>query len=466
MFSVDFYKKMWYNNAILIEGDPAMQFPKGVLYLLEQLNQNDYAAYIVGGSVRDMQSGVIPSDYDIATSATPDEVKAVFQHLRVIDTGLKHGTVTVLYNDLPYEITTFRIESSYSDGRHPDNVSFTADITKDLARRDFTINAMAYHPDIGLIDPFGGREDLERKCLRCVGLPYERFSEDPLRIMRLLRFASVLGYSVDEQTEQAAFALCERLSLVSVERLAVELSKMLLGASAKEVLIRYIDILSVFAPELHLMKSFDQCNPHHVYDVLTHTAVMLDHLPPVLPLRLAALLHDAGKPQTFSLDEDGVGHFYGHAEVSAMLAESFLERLKFDNVTRSTVLRLVKWHDLIIEPTDKAIKRVLGRMTPDFLRMLLLLKRADNLAQAPLYRTRLVTYDEIEMRMEKILAERACFSLKDLAIRGNDLIAAGLEKGKVIGETLSLLLDKVISNELSNDKETLLQFAKDYHNLT
>jgi len=429
--------------------------------LLEQLNQNGYEAFVVGGCVRDMLMGITPHDYDITTSATPDEVKRVFENYHVFETGLKHGTVTVMVNGEPVEITTYRIESTYSDSRHPDGVMFTRSLTEDLARRDFTVNAIAYNPTVGIVDPFDGQQDIQKKILRCVGIPHERFSEDALRILRLLRFASVLGFEIEAETADAAFCLKKKLVHVSAERIQVELCKLLCGKGAGKVLIEYCEILSAVIPELLPMKGFDQKNHHHIYDVLTHTAKAVDAVPTEKTIRLAALFHDIGKPSVFSLDSDGVGHFYDHASIGYQMTEEIMERLKFDNATKNTVTRLVKWHDIQIESSEKGVKRALGKMTPAFFFMLLTLKRADNLAQNPLYSDRQAYYDQLEALAKEILARQDCFSMKDLAVNGCDLMAIGIPSGKRMGLILKTLLDEVINEQIPNEKDLLLNRAKE-----
>ena len=428
--------------------------------LLNELNQKGFESFVVGGCVRDMLMGIPPHDYDITTSATPDEVKRIFQNYRVIETGLKHGTVTVLLDGEPFEITTYRIESSYTDSRHPDGIRFTRSLTEDLARRDFTVNAIAYNPCVGIVDPFDGRSDIENKILRCVGVPYERFSEDALRILRLLRFASSLGFQIEASTAEAAFRLKEKLLYISAERTQIELCKILCGQGAGKIITEYIDILSVVIPELLPLKQFDQHNPHHIYDILTHTAVTVDSITADKALRLAALFHDIGKPSVFSLDENGIGHFYSHASVGYQMTEDILSRLKFDNITKNNVVRLVKWHDAQIEANEKSVKRALGKMTPDFFFMLLALKRADNLAQNPTYSHRQEYYNSLESIAKDILARQACFSLKDLAIDGNDLLAIGILPGRSMGLLLKQLLEEVIQEKIPNEKDALLKQAQ------
>ena len=438
-----------------------MILSRGAQTLLIQLNQAGYEAYVVGGCVRDMLMGVTPHDYDITTSATPDEVKFVFSGFRVIETGLKHGTLTVLVDGEPFEITTYRLESTYSDNRHPDGVVFTRSLTEDLARRDFTVNAIAYNPKEGIVDPFGGQMDIKNKILRCVGVPYERFSEDALRILRLVRFASTLGFTIDNETKDAAFQLKDNLRFVSAERIQNELCKLLCGKSAGDVITEFCEILAVFMPEFLAMKNFDQKNPHHIYDVLTHTAKTVDGVAFEKTLRLAALLHDIGKPSVFSIDDNGIGHFYNHASVGFQIADEILTGLNFDNSTKNTVVRLVKWHDIQIDATETAVKRALGKMTPEFFFLLLALKRADNLAQNPLYHDRQAYYNQLETLAQEILARQECLTIKELAINGSDLLRLGVPQGRMIGNLLHTLLQEVLNNQIPNEKNVLLERAKE-----
>lgn len=438
-----------------------MILSRGAQTLLNKLNRQGHEAFVVGGCVRDMLMGITPHDYDITTSATPDEVKRVFEDYRVIETGLKHGTVTVIADGEPYEITTYRIESTYSDSRHPDGVVFTRSLTEDLARRDFTVNAIAYNPNVGIVDPFEGQKDIQKKILHCVGNPSERFSEDALRILRLIRFASVLGFDIEKETADAALSLKEKLIHVSAERVQSELVKLICGKNAGKILMEYCEILSAVIPELLPMKGFDQKNQHHIYDILTHTAKAVDAVLCEKALRLGALFHDIGKPSVFSLDSDGVGHFYNHASVGYQMTEEILTRLKFDNATKNTVTHLVKWHDIQIEANEKGVKRALGKMTPEFFFMLIALKRADNLAQNPSYSDRQAYYDTLELLAKDILSKNVCFSMKDLAVNGGDLMAIGIPAGKKMGLILKQLLDDVINEQIPNEKDLLLKRAKE-----
>ena len=322
-----------------------MTIPQAALDALEQLNRAGFSAWLVGGCVRDLLMGRTPGDYDITTAARPEQVEAVFAGERIIETGLKHGTVTVLLGGLPLEITTYRQEAAYSDHRHPDAVRFAPSLEADLSRRDFTVNAMAWHPAEGLVDLFGGREDLKAGIIRCVGRPEQRFSEDALRILRALRFASVLGFRLDGETRRAALERRELLSHVSRERIAAELTGILCGKDVRRVVTELWPVLAVPIPELAPMAGFDQRSPYHCYDVLTHCAAAAEAVPPEKTVRWAALLHDAGKPACFTVDEQGRGHFYGHAKQSAHLAETALTRLRFDRDTVRRVTRLVELHD-------------------------------------------------------------------------------------------------------------------------
>ena len=437
-----------------------VQLPAGVSRALSMLEDAGYEAFIVGGCVRDALRGITPKDYDITTSALPEETKSVFRDYRVIETGIQHGTVTVMMDGMPLEITTYRTEGTYSDNRHPDSVSFTTSLREDVARRDFTMNAIAYSPVRGLIDHFGGAEDIRGGIIRCVGDPDTRFREDALRMMRGIRFASALGFAIEENTAAAIRENKERISAVSAERIRVELTKLLCGANVKNVLMDWWDVLGVVIPEILPMHGFDQRTPYHIYDVWEHTAVAVSETPPVTHLRLSAFLHDIGKPSSFFTDEKGIGHFYGHPAVSAEMAEEILARLKYDNVTRCRVITLVKEHDRIIEPTETAVKRALSRLTPEVFFNLLAIKRADNLAQSPNYRDRLETYDTIEAMAQDILEKNECISVAALAVNGSDLIALGMKPGKEIGEMLSHLLEQVIRGKLENEQEELLSYVK------
>lgn len=428
--------------------------------IIEKLNENGYKAYIVGGCVRDYLMGITPVDIDITTDAKPEEIKDVFSGYKVIETGIKHGTVTVIVDKNQFEVTTFRIDSEYSDNRHPDSVTFTSNLQEDLARRDFTMNAIAYNEEEGFFDYFNGIEDIKSKVIRCVGDADKRFKEDALRILRALRFSSVTGFNIEESTEKAIFKNKELLKNISAERVYVEFSKMLCGDNVKDIILRYTDVLGVVIPELLPMKDFDQRNPHHVYDVLTHSVIVVESIERKPYLRYAALLHDIGKPHTFSMGEDNLGHFYGHAKVSTSMACDILRRLKADNNTISKVEKLIKYHDTPIDNDDVTIKRRLNKIGEEDFFDLIKLMRADNLGQNPNLLYRQKEYDLIEERAIDILNEKECFSLKNLNINGEDIISLGIKEGKEIGSILNSLLDLVISNQIKNEKEELIKSAK------
>lgn len=430
--------------------------PKNITLIIEKLREAGYEAFVVGGFVRDLIRDIEPHDADITTNALPQEVEAVFSDFKVIETGLKHGTVTVLYEGEPIEITTYRIEKGYSDMRHPDKIEFTTDITKDLSRRDFTMNSIAYSPYQGFVDPFGGKNDIEDGIIRCVGNSEERFREDALRILRALRFCSVTGYKIEENTEKALYSCKYLLPNLSKERIFAEISKMLCGKNIRYVLTKYIDIISIVLPEIKDMKGFEQHNFHHIYDVLNHTAVVVENAPNDVHMRFSALFHDCGKPDCFSL-VDGVGHFYRHSTISAEKAKQALIRLKCDTATKEKVIKLVKIHDTPIECDERIIKKRLRSLGEELFFDLIKLQRCDNLAQAPEFFYRQKQFDEIEALTKEILKQNECFSLKHLAVNGNDLLALGL-KGKKIGEVLDFLLDAVIEKRVDNDKLLLLQY--------
>ncbi len=438
---------------------PQFSIPPYALTALDRLTAAGYESWLVGGCVRDLLLGRTPGDYDICTAALPDETEAVFSGERLIETGLKHGTVTVILEGRPLEITTYRVDGGYTDARHPDRVTFTRSLREDAARRDFTVNAMAYHPGRGLWDGFGGQEDLNSRIIRCVGDPETRFREDGLRILRALRFASVLGFTLEPETEKAIRSTAHLLEKIAPERLSAELSKLLLGPGAGEILRAYPEVLGVLLPELPPMKGFDQRNIHHCYDLLGHTAAALDAAPADLTLRLTMLLHDIGKPDTFSIGEDGQGHFYGHAKRSVELADDILRRLRYPNRVRERVLTLIRYHDTPLAPEPKQVRRWLNRLGEETFLQLIEVHRADTLALAPAYRDRVRTLDETAALARSILAETPCLTLRDLAVDGHDLMALGL-RGPALGRALNALLDRVLEGTLENRRETLLAAAK------
>ena len=435
-----------------------LHLPQQVDTALRRLNEAGYEAYIVGGCVRDGLMGRTPGDYDVTTSALPEETEAVFAGERLIETGLKHGTVTVLLSGEPLEITTYRIDGDYSDARHPDSVSFTRALSEDLARRYFTVNAMASDRSGEIVDLYGGRDDLAAKIIRCVGDADTRFSEDALRILRALRFAAVLDFAIAPETADALRRKKYLLKNVSAERVREELTKLLCGTAAHRVLTDYADVIGEVLPEILPSVGFMQNHPCHIYTVYEHCLAALDHVPAEPVMRWTALLHDLGKPLVYITDPDGTHHYYGHATRSAELAAAALTRLKFDAASRERILQLISVHDRRIEPTVPAVKRALGKLTPEVFSQLIAIKRADNFAQAPHLRDRQSYLDELERIAAEILAEKACFSLHDLAVSGDDLMALGVPKGPAVGQALRMLLDAVIDGAVPNETQALLTY--------
>ena len=440
-----------------------LTIPAGADFILCRLFDAGFDAYVVGGCVRDSLLGLTPHDWDVCTNARPDEMQRVFADCRVIETGLKHGTLTILYDHVPYEVTTFRVDGSYTDHRHPDHVEFVTDIIDDLSRRDFTINAMAWNPRCGLVDAFGGQEDLKAGVIRAVGDPATRFNEDALRILRALRFASVFGFAIEENTAKAAFGLRDTLADVAAERIRVELSKLLCGKGAAEILRTYADIVFVILPQLRVMRGFEQHNPHHCYDVWEHTLHALPNVPPTETMRLSILLHDTGKPDCFTTDAQGIGHMHGHEFRSAEIALDVLNALRIDNATRDRVTLLVRSHHLSVSTDPKLLRRRLNQLGEEALRQLLQLWRADQLGKGTMSEEEIeATYAANVAALDALMATVPCFSLKQLAVSGRDLLAAGIPAGQRIGQTLSFLLDGVMAEQLPNEKESLLAAAKKF----
>ena len=414
----------------------------------------------MGGAVRDRLLGRAPGDWDVTTSALPEEVSALFAP-HALPTGLRHGTVTVKPEGVPgVEVTTYRRDGAYSDCRRPDSVEFTASLTEDLARRDFTVNAMALDLRGALADPFGGGEDLKRGLLRAVGEPEKRFGEDALRILRGLRFAARLGFSIEAGTDRALRACAPLLERIAPERVREELTGILCGPYAETVLRSYPDVLGVVLPEIAPSVGFDQRSVYHCYDVWEHTARAVGAAPSAPVLRWTMLLHDLGKPDTFFLDGEGRGHFYGHWRKSAEYAGAILDRLRFDRRSRDLILTLVERHDCELPLSEKSVRKNLARYGEEAVRALLAVKRADNLAQAPEYRDRQVLIGQWEDLLNLVLQEGACFSLRQLAVRGGDLTALGL-RGPAVGRVLQALLDQVLDGKLPNDREILLHCVRE-----
>lgn len=437
-----------------------IHLPEKVSYIIWQLEQAGYEAYAVGGCVRDSLLGRSPDDWDITTLATPLQVKSVFR--RTVDTGIRHGTVTVMLEREGFEVTTYRIDGEYEDSRHPKEVVFTANLAEDLKRRDFTINAMAYNERSGIVDIFGGTQDLERGVIRCVGDAKERFTEDALRMMRAVRFSAQLGFHIEEQTRQAVAELVRTLENISAERIQTELVKLLCSPHPDYLRDAYrLGITRVILPELDRAFETAQNNPHHCYTVGEHLMNCLLHVRDDKALRLAALLHDIGKPDTRTTDDTGTDHFYGHVEQSEALAIQILRRLKFDNDTVQKVRQYVRYHDYCIEPAAGAVRRALSKIGTEYFPQVLELKRADALAQSTYQREeKLEQLSRLEELYEEIAAQNQCVSLKTLKISGDDLIALGVPRGKRIGELLQLLLEDVLRQPEHNDRAYLTDACK------
>jgi tRNA nucleotidyltransferase (CCA-adding enzyme) len=441
--------------------------PKSVLEVITTLERGGYETWLVGGFVRDLLLGRPLHDFDLASAAPWQVTKklCLAAGFAVHETGTKHGTLTVVANDHVLEITTFRTESEYLDHRHPSKVFFVDSIEEDLARRDFTINAMAFHPDRGLFDPFEGENDLETGLIRCVGDAKTRFSEDALRILRALRFSSQLGFPLAAPTLQAANELRGDLSLIAGERIESELTKLLCGDAVFDVLMQHTAILNVVLPELEPMEGLDQKTKYHIYDVYEHTAWVV-HYSPAIPLsRWAGLLHDIGKPDTFFTDEAGVGHMYGHPKVSEEHVRAIAKRLHFSRAFTHDLSLIVRYHDVRPTPTRKAIRRLYAKLeNKEYLfHALCDLMRADSLAQAPEYHGRVAITDEIEALFAEMVAEDEVFSLRDLPISGKDLIEVGIPEGPLVGQTLRAILEEVIEERLPLDRDALLTFALEYY---
>lgn len=442
-----------------------IEIPKHIELVLKKLHDNGFSAYMVGGCVRDSLLGKAPQDYDISTSALPEDILRVFSSHATYPLGIAHGTVGVNISPKSdskpqiIEITTFRIDGTYSDLRRPDSVTFTSDVNFDLSRRDFTINAMAYNAREGLLDPYGGQADLDAGIIRCVGNAHDRLREDALRVMRALRFSAALGFELESTTSQAIKDCAKGLQRVSAERINVELCKLIMGDNAAKVLKEYSDVIAVILPELAPMMGFSQHNPYHNRDVYTHSVDAMQSAPKSLNIRLAVLLHDSGKPSSFSVDSTGRGHFYGHAKISAQIALSALKRLRFDNKTIEAVVQLIDKHGIELPPDKRVVRRWLSRLGKQGLYDLLEVMLADNSAKSDLANGTKEKISEIRRVMEEILEQEGVLSLKSLAVNGNDLITLGI-KGKEIGEMLNLCLERVTNQEVQNNRLELIELVK------
>lgn len=441
-----------------------MDMPKNVDIAINLLQSAGFEAYAVGGCVRDSLLGKTPNDWDITTSAKPEDMKSVFADFHCIDTGIKHGTVTVVIDGEPLEITTFRLDGEYEDNRHPKSVTFTSNLGADLGRRDFTVNAMAYSKKTGTVDLFGGQNDLKNKIIRCVGDPDRRFNEDALRILRALRFASALDFEIEEKTAQSLLKNRALLGNISEERIAKELLKLVCGKGAKRILTDFAPVLFEILPELQPMYKNSHDNPHHCYDIYEHTLIAVESIDPEPTLRFAMLLHDCGKPAVKKFDENGVAHFYGHQRISAEISAQILARLKVSNKFRDEILFLVSNHDRweLYENTEK-MPRYLSKFGLDGVLNLLKVMRADVLAQSPEYRYRLDQIADAEEIAKNLAAQKPCLSLSELQINGRTLMDIGIPQGRKLGAVLAQLLDEVIDGVTKNTQEALTTRAREIY---
>jgi tRNA nucleotidyltransferase (CCA-adding enzyme) len=437
-----------------------LKINEGALQILKRLEGAGFSAYVAGGAVRDLLMGRIPHDFDIATSARPEQVKLLFSH--TADTGLKFGTVTVIEHKVGYEVTTYRVDGAYIDGRRPETVSFVDDVKGDLSRRDFTVNAMAYSPTRGLVDYFGGQQDIRKKVIRCVGEPKKRFQEDALRMLRAVRFCATLGFTLDADTEKAIRICAPLIRKVSPERIRDEMNKILLSPHPDMVRkLHELGLLSYIIKELETCFGVPQKNKYHIYDVGEHIMEAVKFAPNDLLLRWSALLHDIGKPNCSSTDANGIIHFYGHHKESVKITVDVLHRLRFDNESISAIATLVENHDVRVEPSSPAVKRMMARTGAELFEKLLLLQEADSRAKNPVYvPEKLERIETVRRIYQTVLAERQPYLISDLVVNGRDLMKVGYRPGREIGDTLKTLLDDVILNPELNTRDYLLKRAK------
>lgn len=437
-----------------------MEIPEQIGEVLEKLEKAGFEAYIVGGCVRDGIMGKTVHDYDITTSAEPRETERVFADCRVVETGIKHGTVTVLFKGMSVEITTFRVDGDYPDGRHPSEVAFSRNLEDDLARRDFTMNAIAYSPSHGIIDIYGGEADINARVIRCVGEPERRFSEDALRVLRALRFSAVLGFDIEENTKSALLRKKETLAKVSKERTFSELKQLLCGENVKSVLLEYREVFAEIIPEIREMFDYDQHSKYHNSTLFEHTARAVEAAPPRAEMRLAMFFHDIGKPSCRTTDENGEGHYYGHAAKSVEIADKILRELKCDNALRVRVCEIIKYHDMPIELSRRAIKRRLSKLGGELFCDVMEAHIADDSAKQEITRARVETAREAMRIAEEIAEEKPCLDLRSLAVNGGDLKEI-MEPSPKMGEILGQLLSEVVDGALENEKSALMKRAKE-----
>lgn len=436
-----------------------IELNKDVNFILNTLKENGYEAYIVGGCVRDSILNKEPKDWDITTKAKPEDVIKLFD--KVVLTGIKHGTVTVIVGKEAYEVTTYRTDGEYEDNRHPKEVQFVSSLKEDLARRDFTINAMAYNEYEGLVDYFGGIQDLNNKIIKTVGEPKRRFNEDALRMLRAIRFSAQLNFKIEEDTLCTIKDLKNNIQNISKERIREEFNKILLNNPRKIEILKECGILEYIIPNISKTYNFKQNNHYNIHDLYNHMLIATEFIEPILYLRLTMILHDLGKIKTKITEESGVLQFYAHAKESRKMAEDILKNLKYDNYTINKVLTLIEYHDYQLN-SKLSIKRILNKIGEELLKDLIKVQRADILSQNPVYaKERLLNLTTAESNLDEIIIENECFNLKDLKINGEDLIKIGFNKGKEIGDTLKYLLEVVIENPKLNEREELIIKAKE-----
>lgn len=435
--------------------------PYNARFIIDRLQQSGYTCYAVGGCVRDSILGREPADWDFTTSALPEEIERVFSDCRTLNFGKQFGTIGIILDNEQYEVTTYRLDGEYTDSRHPDSVSFSTSLQDDLSRRDFTINAMAYNDTDGLIDYFDGQKDLKFGVIRCVGVATNRFAEDALRILRALRFAATLGFSIEASTSAAILSGKRMLSAIAYERISDELLKLLCGEKADFVLRRYRSVFAVFIPELVGTFDYEQNSKHHNRDVYRHTVAAVSNIEPDPLLRTTMLFHDIGKPLSHTTDRHGESHYYNHPILGAAMAEEILRRLCMPRLFINDVSTLIRYHDMRLKPDPVGIKKLLSKLGVETVRRLYKVQRADILAQSMYQREeKLRNLSAVEAETDRILSAGECYNLKMLEINGSDLLHIGITSGEEIGKTLDTLLNKVISGELSNDKDILIAAAK------
>ena len=440
--------------------------PENARFIIDRLRRSGYSCYAVGGCVRDCLLGREPNDWDFTTSARPDEIERVFSDCHTLDFGKQYGTISVILDGEAYEVTAYRTDGDYTDARHPDSVSFSDSLKDDLSRRDFTVNAMAYNEEEGLIDLFNGRRDLEYGVIRCVGVPSERFVEDALRILRALRFASVLGFTIEPETSDAILKGRKLLSEIAAERIREELMKLICGEKADFILRRYRSVIAVSIPEIQGTFDFEQQTKHHNRDVYRHSVAAVKNIEPDPILRLTMLFHDIGKPLAQTFDRKGAAHYPNHPNLGAAMTQEILSRLRFPHDEIEEITTLIRWHDIRLHPAPSEIKTALCEIGPERLRKIYKVQRADTLAQSMYLREeKLANLTAVIEMTEQILENGDCYNLRMLAVNGSDLLHMGLNTGEEIGETLRVLLEKVIRDELPNEKAALVDEAKKINGL-